>query len=592
MSESTKTVLVTGSGTGIGQAVARRFAKEGYNIIILGRRREPLVEASSILNDIIKESGFKTKVKYYSGIDVSEENGINSLFENIKDDFGKIDIIVNNAGVSGPVKIFTNSNYQEFKECVSIHLTGTFWTSVKGLETLNNNGKIITISTFFTEENKFEQRPYRFRTPYTAAQGAKNRLVEALAWELVEKDIKSIGTNPGPVHSDRIYKTVYPKAAAEFLRIGGFEGLTNKQIESANVALLPFLGEDKEIIEKETFKFAENMKREENLDIEIEQLQLILSSLLKKIQSIAEKIQYNTKKMIVDKEFLSQDDVAEMVYNLSTDSISKLVNGKIIPNDRVFYPVKPIINRCTDIKLNCSLEGKLILLTTTTEDINDIEEIKKIADIFNDSKVKQLIVLTNKNKISNEINEKFKQFHHHNIDFQNEESVKRIFNTINSKFGKLDCTIHFTGSIEYSNDLTTLQRNQWDNLVNNFINIPHLVTRESVLSMATQDALQNPNKFKNSFGNIIIVGPKGPTGEKIDGRIRARSEIFRGALRPYITTANQELHDVLESHINLTLILQGSINGSVPDFTKLLDILTGLGAQKELRNNSILYIDE
>ena len=64
-----------------------------------------------------------------------------------------------------------------------------------------------------------------------------------------------------------------------------------------------------------------------------------------KIQEIAEKIQYNTKKMIVDNEFLSQDDVAEMVYNLSTDSISKLINGKIIPNDRVFYPVKPIINR-------------------------------------------------------------------------------------------------------------------------------------------------------------------------------------------------------------------------------------------------------
>ncbi|MGN6346681.1 MAG: SDR family NAD(P)-dependent oxidoreductase [Candidatus Nitrosocosmicus sp.] len=592
MSENTKTVLVTGSGTGIGQAVARRFAKEGYNIIILGRRKEPLVEASSILNDIIKESGFKTKVKYYSGIDVSEENGINSLFENIKDDFGKIDIIVNNAGVSGPVKIFTNSNYQEFKECVSIHLTGTFWTSVKGLETLNKNGKIITISTFFTEENKFEQRPYRFRTPYTAAQGAKNRLVEALAWELVEKDIKSIGTNPGPVHSDRIYKTVYPKAAAEFLRIGGFKGLTNKQIESANVALLPFLGEDKGIIEKETLKFAENIKREENLDIEIEQLQLILTSLLEKIQSIAEKIQYNTKKMIVDKEFLSQDDVAEMVYNLSTDSISKLINGKIIPNDRVFYPVKPIINRCTDINSNGSLEGKLILLTTTAEDINDIEEIKKIADNINDSKVKQLIVLSSKNKISNEINEIFKQFHHHSIDFQNEESVKRIFNTINNKFGKLDCTIHFTGSVEYSNDLTTLQRNQWDNLVNNFINIPHLVTRESVLSMATQDALQNPNKFKDSFGNIIIVGPKAPTGEKIDGRIRARSEIFRGALRPYITTANQELHDVLESNINLTLILQGSINGSVPGFNKLIDILTRLGAQKELGNNSILYIDE
>ena len=120
------------------------------------------------------------------GIDVADEEDINVLFESIRIDFGKIDIIVNNAGVSGPVKIFTNSSYQDFKECVSIHLTGTFWTSIKSLESLKPDGKIITISTFFTEENKFEQRPYRFRTPYTAAQGAKNRLVEAL-WMGVDR---------------------------------------------------------------------------------------------------------------------------------------------------------------------------------------------------------------------------------------------------------------------------------------------------------------------------------------------------------------------------------------------------------------------
>jgi len=155
MNKDNKTVLVTGSGTGIGQAVARKFAKEGFNIIILGRRKEPLVEASEILNDIIKKEKFNTIVKYYPGIDVADEDGINKLFDNIKNDFGKIDVIVNNAGVSGPVKIFTNSNFNDFKECVSIHLTGTYWTSIKSLDSLNKNGKIITISTFFTEENKF-----------------------------------------------------------------------------------------------------------------------------------------------------------------------------------------------------------------------------------------------------------------------------------------------------------------------------------------------------------------------------------------------------------------------------------------------------
>lgn len=593
MNQDNKTVLVTGSGTGIGQAIARKFVKLGYNIIILGRRKEPLIEASEILNEIIKKEGHDTMVKYYSGIDVADEKGINTLFNEVKSDFGKIDIIVNNAGVSGPVKIFTNSNYQDFKECVSIHLTGTFWTSIKSLESLKPGGKIITISTFFTEENKFEQRPYRFRTPYTAAQGAKNRLTEALAWELVEKGIKSIGTNPGPVHSDRIYKTVYPKAAAEFLRIGGFKGLTNKQIENATFALLPFLGEEQDIIKKELMKIADKLIKENNdSNVDIERYQEILLKLLEKTQEIAEKIQYNTKKMIVDKEFLSQEDVAEMVYTLSTDSISNLINGKIIPNDSVFYPVKPVVNKSIDIDFNLSVEGSLILITTTTNDINDIEIIKKIAEKLNREKVKQIIILTHKNEISDKAQESLNEFHHHNIDFENEEAIKRIFNTIRTRFGKIDSTIHFTGSFDNTKDITTLSRFEWDKLVNNFINIPHLITRESVLSMATQEALENPGKFKDSFGNIIIIGPNAPVGEKIEGKIRARSEIFRGALRPYITTANQELHDVLNSKINLTLILQGSLEGTMPNYNKLENTLINLCSQKELKNNLIIYINE
>src|SRR4029079_18210411 len=289
MKRSDKTILVTGSGTGIGQAVARKFAKAGYNIIILGRRKEPLIDASNILKQIITDEKFESSVTYYSGVDVSDFEAINTMFEKIAADFGRIDIIVNNAGVSGPVKIFTNSSYQEFKDCVSIHLTGTFWTSVKALEVLNDIGKIITISTFFTEENKYEQRPYRFRTPYTAAQGAKNRLSECLSWELVEKGIKAVATNPGPVHSDRIYKTVYPKAAAEFLRIGGFPGLSSAEIEKALSRLLNVLGEEQSTIDNEMDMvvqqiFSNRIKNEKD------RVELVssLGELLSKTQQIAE----------------------------------------------------------------------------------------------------------------------------------------------------------------------------------------------------------------------------------------------------------------------------------------------------------------
>ena len=591
MKRSDKTILVTGSGTGIGQAVARKFAKAGYNIIILGRRKEPLIDASNILKQIITDEKFESSVTYYSGVDVSDFEAINTMFEKIAADFGRIDIIVNNAGVSGPVKIFTNSSYQEFKDCVSIHLTGTFWTSVKALEVLNDIGKIITISTFFTEENKYEQRPYRFRTPYTAAQGAKNRLSECLSWELVEKGIKAVATNPGPVHSDRIYKTVYPKAAAEFLRVGGFPGLSSKQIEEISVALLPYLGDEPGTIDIESKKIATSLA-EKYKDLDLAKTQHLAKELLAKIQEIAEKVQNNTKKMIVDNEFLSQEDVAEMVYNLSSDEMSKLLNGKVIPNDRVFYPVKPIVERTLQVELDKALENKTILITTTTTEEKLLNFIKKIATKINNLNVKQLIVLTHNIEQSPEVSKMFEGFHHHALDLGDENTVKKIFNTINSRYGRTDSVIHFTGSYDYHNNLTSLERKQWDNMVDKFVNIPHLVTSQSVLSMATNHALDDPSLFKGSKGNIVIVGPDSPVGKKISGDVRARSEVFRGALRPYVTTANQELHDVLNSDINLTLVLPGNINGDLPDYDKLEQSLMGLSSQDAQKNNLIYYIDE
>lgn len=591
MNKSNKTILVTGSGTGIGQAVARKFAKLGYNIIILGRRKEPLIDASNILKQIITDEKFESSVTYYPGVDVSDFEAINKMFDKIGTDFGHIDIIVNNAGVSGPVKIFTNSSYQEFKDCVSIHLTGTFWTSIKALEVLNHTGKIITISTFFTEENKYDQRPYRFRTPYTAAQGAKNRLSECFAWELVEKGIKSVATNPGPVHSDRIYKTVYPKAASEFLRVGGFNGLSHKQIEEISSALLPYLGDEPEIIDNESKKIATSLaEKYEGLDPV--SIQRLAKELLAKIQEIAEKVQNNTKKMIVDNEFLSQDDVAEMVHSLASDEMSKLLNGKVIPNDRVFYPVKPIVERTIDIEQDKTLENKTILITTASTEEKLLNFVKRIATKISGLKVKQLIILTQNDEQSTEVSKTFEGFHHHAIDLADENTVKKIFNTINTRYGRIDSAIHFTGSYDYDNKLTLLDRKQWDIMVDKFVNIPHLITTQSVLSMTTNQALDDPSLFVGIKGNIVIVGPDSPVGKKISGEVRARSEVFRGALRPYVTTANQELHDVLNSNINLTLVFPGNINGDLPDYDKLEESLIGLSSQEVQKNNLIYYVDE
>ena len=226
-----KVALITGSGTGIGMTVAKKFVENGASVIILGRRKEPLENAAKMLNSIISEKKSGGFVKIFSGVDVSDEKAITDMFDSLKNENLNVDIVVNNAGVSGPVTCFAHAPLDDFRSTVDIHLTGTFWTSVEALKVMKEGGKIITISTFFAEERPLEQRPYRFRGPYTASQGAKNRLVEAMSWELTEKGIVSIGTNPGPVHSDRIYKTVYPKAASEFLRVSGFEELTPSEVE-------------------------------------------------------------------------------------------------------------------------------------------------------------------------------------------------------------------------------------------------------------------------------------------------------------------------------------------------------------------------
>jgi NAD(P)-dependent dehydrogenase (short-subunit alcohol dehydrogenase family) len=587
-----KTVVITGSGTGIGQAIARKFAENGAHIIIMGRRKEPLDQTAGILEQIIASAGSSGRLSVFPGVDVADEAGINSMFASIRKEFGGADIIVNNAGVSGPVKTFTNATVKEFRETVAIHLTGTYWTSVSGLGAMKRGAKIITIATFFTEENRYEQRPYRFRTPYTAAQGAKNRLAEALAWELVERDIRSIATNPGPVHSDRIYKTVYPKAAAEFLRIGGYPGLSSLEIEKVTAGALPLLGEPADVVAKGVSQVAAEIsssRGDESSDENVKKLSETVAGALTKMQEIAEKIQSNTSKMIVDGQFLKQEEVADMVMNLCDDDISRLINGRVIPNDRVFYPVKPIVATAVNGLAEPEVKGKVIVITTSSSAKKDIERVKQVARLAHEGGAKDVIILAHNHQDMTD----YEEFHSHTIDMLDEESVHRLFNAAKRRSSKIDSIIHFTGEYDYNLPLSSLSRKQWDVLVDNFIYIPGLIVKEGVNAMAPDGSTQEPAKFKDSKGSIVLVGPDAPVGKKISGLLRARADVFRGALRPYTTTVNQELGDVLGSSIKLHLVLAGNSEGSEPDNGRLYNSVLNLAAGVALkRNEAIFYIDE
>ncbi|MDE1844731.1 MAG: SDR family NAD(P)-dependent oxidoreductase [Thaumarchaeota archaeon] len=580
-----KIIVITGSGTGIGKAIAMKFAENGANIVILGRRKEPLEEAAKELEQVISKVKSNSFVKIFPGVDVSDEEGVSKMFEDLKKSHGAVDIVVNNAGVSGPVTCFANAPISEFKSTVGIHLTGTFWTSSQAIKTMKPGSKIVTISTFFTEERPYEQRPYRFRSPYTASQGAKNRLAEAMSWEITDKKIISIATNPGPVHSDRIYKTVYPKAAAEFMRVSGFESLSPEEVESVNVDILPLLGEDEKTVKDGIANAAAKLARSKSITSEsdIQKLVGTISALLAKIQQIAEKVQNNTSKMIADEQFLTQQQVAETVLMLSDDNISQILNGKVIPGDRVFYPVKPHI-ACSIPETQGNF-SKITVFALDATDESDVVRAEFLAQKIESSGGKTVILIS---KTSPKVaEERLSKFHSHVMDLTNQESVKRMLNTATQKVGPIGNIIYITGKVPQVGKLVDLSRKGWDELVDKFINTPAIFMQES-LGIFVPGGAKNPPLFKGKEGNMIIIGPDMPGG-KTTGADRARVEVFRGALRPFATTVNQELSDVLKSKLRMYLVLPGSVDGIEPSNENTVKAVNYLTSGKAVNNAEIIY---
>ena len=581
-----KTALITGSGTGIGKAIATKFVENGASVIILGRRREPLEEASKDLEQIISEKNSGASVKIFAGVDVADESAMNAMFDAIKNDNVNVDYIINNAGVSGPVTCFPNSPLKDFKSTIGIHLTGTFWGSVQALKVMKEGGKIITISTFFTEERPLEQRPYRFRSPYTAAQGAKNRLAEAMSWELTDKGIISIATNPGPVHSDRIYKTVYPKAAAEFMRVSGFEDLTPVEVEEAKDDLLECIladGIDKEGIAKSAEKLANGK--------DVAKLTETFTNLLTKIQTIAEKVQNNTSHMIANREFLAQTQVSESVLNLCDDEIAKILNGKVIPGDRVFYPVKPHIGTTTPGVHQPNFSGKSVVFTIDGTDKTDAERVEFLAQHVekNGGKVACFISQSTPKEVQESISSKF---HSHIVDITNPEEIQRWLNTAKTNLGEILGVIHITGKLPQIGKLTELDRPGWEELVAKFISTPATVAQRA-LEHFVPGGDKDPRLYKDTKGAIMIIGPDLPIGRKVTGTQRAQVEVFRGALRPFTTTVNQELSDVLKSKIRMFTIFPGSVTGSEPDNQKIADAFNFLVTENSASSAEVTFcVDE
>ena len=151
--------------------------------------------------------------------------------------------------------------------------------------------------------------------------------------------------------------------------------------------------------------------------------------------------------------------------------------------------------------------------------------------------------------------------------------------------------IHFTGNITTKNTIISMTRQEWNILLEKFIIIPANVIK-SALDIFAPNGGKDPRVFKDKSGIISIIGPDLPSGKKIPGVERARVEVFRGLLRPFITTVNQELSDVLKSNVRLFLMLPGSITGIESNNNNIINAINSLFIKLPISSEVIYQIDE
>src|ERR1700683_1317269 len=114
---SAKIAIVTGAGSGIGRAVAIGLAREGYSVVLAGRRKEPLDATALELN----QANCKTLV---APADVSDPAAVRELFAKTKEAFGRLDLLFNNAGGSGRALPLEDLTLEQWRSIVSTNLSG------------------------------------------------------------------------------------------------------------------------------------------------------------------------------------------------------------------------------------------------------------------------------------------------------------------------------------------------------------------------------------------------------------------------------------------------------------------------------------
>jgi NAD(P)-dependent dehydrogenase (short-subunit alcohol dehydrogenase family) len=173
-----KVALVTGAGTGVGRAAALALMKEGYAVVLAGRRKEPL--------EAVAKEGAPAK-SLVVPTDVSDPAQIKALFAKTKDTFGRLDVLFNNAGMGAPPMPFEDLPTDKWKQVVDTNLTGPFLCSQEAFRIMKDQsprgGRIINNGSISAHT------PRPFSSAYTSTKHAITGLTKCIALDGRKYDI-------------------------------------------------------------------------------------------------------------------------------------------------------------------------------------------------------------------------------------------------------------------------------------------------------------------------------------------------------------------------------------------------------------------
>jgi len=209
-----RVVVITGSSRGIGKAIAKEFAKNNYSILLNARDEKELIET---VEEIKKDVMDPNQVTYLTG-DISEEKICISLIEEAINKFGKINVLVNNAGISGPSQRTNNITSKDWDYVIDVNLRGTFLCTREALKYMtsgsNNNNNNINHLNVNNKANDYdlnfsiinissvhESIPMPYSAPYSASKGGMEMLTKNIALEVAEKGIRINGIAPGSINT-------------------------------------------------------------------------------------------------------------------------------------------------------------------------------------------------------------------------------------------------------------------------------------------------------------------------------------------------------------------------------------------------------